>query len=423
MSGYNPKNPDAFDQVELPAPVPPPLNIIPAPGGSILEDGAMASPNYKRNISGWILRADGSAEFNAGIAVLSIDIPDTTTAASFHVDSSGNLWIGATTFAGAPFSVSNTGALTATSATIAGYVVQSQGTFGGDGSDGALSISSGTTTLSIGSSNVLVKNYTSISVTSTGKLAFSNPASTGSIVFLRSQGDVTVTSTATCIDASSIGSSGGTGATSTGAPVSGSNGTDTTNWMYATIKAGGGGVNSVGGAAGAVPTFGYYSSISDFLLVKYHAVFCGAGGGGGAANASTNAVGGNGGRGGGGLVIECGGAWNFTTASGISVAGGTGNNGTDNGALNNTGAGGGGGGAGCCFILYGSLTANSGTIVISGGTGGNNSPVAGNGQVYGGGGGGSIGAGTASTQSSSGSAKTGGDGATGYSLVALNKVF
>ena len=68
--------------------------------------------------------------------------------------------------------------------------------FGGDGSDGALAISSGTTTLDCANKKVFIKNYSSISITgTTGKLAFSNPHTSGTIIILRSQGNVTLTST------------------------------------------------------------------------------------------------------------------------------------------------------------------------------------------------------------------------------------
>ena len=43
-------------------------------------------------------------------------------ASSFHVDADGNMWLGAATYATAPFKVSSTGALAATSATITGVV-------------------------------------------------------------------------------------------------------------------------------------------------------------------------------------------------------------------------------------------------------------------------------------------------------------
>ena len=112
----------------------------------------------------------------------------------------------------APFRVNAQGDLTAESVTIDGVVLETQGTFGGDGSDGALSISSGTTTIDLSSAAITIKNYTSISITGTGALAFSNPATTGSIVILKSQGNVTITSSATrAIDLRSLGIPGGGG--------------------------------------------------------------------------------------------------------------------------------------------------------------------------------------------------------------------
>ena len=78
--------------------------------------------------------------------------------------------------------------------------------FGGDGSDGELVIASGTTTLDINSVAFYERNYTRISITGTGKLAFSNPNANGTIVVLRSTGDVTLTSSdSAVIDCSSLG--------------------------------------------------------------------------------------------------------------------------------------------------------------------------------------------------------------------------
>ena len=91
--------------------------------------GAMQSANYVTGATGWTINGDGSAEFNnvtvrGTLIAGKIDIPDTTTAASFHVDTAGNMWIGANAanFATAPFKVTNAGALTATSAAIRGTI-------------------------------------------------------------------------------------------------------------------------------------------------------------------------------------------------------------------------------------------------------------------------------------------------------------
>src|SRR6185295_935752 len=110
------------------------------------------------------------------------------------------------------------------------------------------------------------------------------------------------------------------------------------------------GLGAVGGTATS-PTFIHNLSGN---IIKFA---CGGGGG--------NCSGGPGGKGGGALYVECGGAWNFTTVNGISVAGTTGSNGSANG---NGGAG--GGGAGTFTALYNALSANTGTVNVSGGQGG-----------------------------------------------------
>lgn len=90
--------------------------------------------------------------------------------------------------------------------------------FGGTGADGALSISSGTTNINLGGAQVFIKNYTSISITGTGALTFSNPHANGTTILLKSQGNVTLTSSAAaCIDVSGMGAAGNTTG-SVGAP-------------------------------------------------------------------------------------------------------------------------------------------------------------------------------------------------------------
>lgn len=238
--------------------------------------------------------------------------------------------------------------------------------FGGDGTDGALSITSGATNIDLGNALVVTKNYTSISITGTGSLTFSNPHANGTIIILKSQGEVTLTSSAApMIAANALGAAGG---------ASGTDGTIGTGIIYETNKGLLGAAREsggLGGGAGGVASSGRTTiDVRNAMqLTRTLRVSCGAGGGGGGIGHGPVA-GGAGGRGGGALVIECAGAFNFTTASGISVAGANGSVGTV-GGVNLGGAGGGGGGAGgTCVILYGTLTANSGTITVSGGTGG-----------------------------------------------------
>ncbi len=273
--------------------------------------------------------------------------------------------------------------------------------FGGTGADGALTIASGTTNIDLGGVQVFVRNYTSISITGTGALTFTNPHANGTTIILKSQGNVTLTSSATpIINCSSLGSS----ALNVGYGLE----------IYQSNNGLSGGVSS-GGAGGALPTFNTTNAIRNIISQKYIKNIPGAGGGGatnscagsggggsfitagssgGGGNGAITSGGGLGGRGGGVLLIECAGALNFTTASGISVAGGNGANGTNAGGSFHSGGGGGGGG-GVCFIFYNTLTSSSGTISVAGGAGG----------------------------TAFGSGGAGGAGGAGYSLVALNTEF
>src|SRR6185436_3818576 len=102
--------------------------------------------------------------------------------------------------------------LNASSISVSGVVLISQGTFGGDGSDGALSIAAGTTSIDLAGAKTVVKNYTSIAITGTGALAFTNPHANGTTIILKSQGAVTISSSATrAIDLRSLGCTGGGG--------------------------------------------------------------------------------------------------------------------------------------------------------------------------------------------------------------------
>lgn len=90
---------------------------------AVVATGAIKSKNYAKGKSGYILDDLGNVEFNTGtfrgaLAADSIDIPDTTTANSFHVDADGNMWLGATSYGSAPAKISNAGAATFNTITI-----------------------------------------------------------------------------------------------------------------------------------------------------------------------------------------------------------------------------------------------------------------------------------------------------------------
>jgi hypothetical protein len=237
---------------------------------------------------------------------------------------------------------------------------------------------------------------------------------------MKSQADVTLTSSAApMINASKMGSAGGTVVTAT-STTAGNAGSDGFGIYFLTNKGSGGTAGPGGGNPGlaTVNTSSFTATLVQQAW-KYYNAFVGAGGGSGTviSNLGYSATSGKGGAGGGALYIECCGSFNFTTASGISVGGENGGNGTG-GASSTAAGGGGGGGGGYCQILYNTLTANSGTIVVAGGTGGNASSTGTN--TAGGGGGGSFSnpgiIGTTATSS----VKTGGNGGAGASFVGLN---
>lgn len=296
--------------------------------------------------------------------------------------------------------------------------------FGGTGADGALSVSSGNTNIDLGGARTFVKNYTSISITGTGSVTFTNPHANGTRIILKSQGNVTLTSsTAPMLTAAGCGASGGAGGAAGNAGTVGTR-ADAVFYDNATHPGGAGAAAGTAGSAGAAfasEISSYIKSAADVAVNKnYHGVVPGSGGGGGAGGVSG--AGGAGGAGGGALIIECGGAWNFTTALGISVAGSAGTTGS-NGTTDSGGGGGGGGAAGMFLGLYNTLTASSGTVNTAGGIGGAGGNGGGNtGTVGGGGGGGGgcIGAGGAggagaipATAGSAGSTCGGGGGGGG----------
>ena len=267
--------------------------------------------------------------------------------------------------------------------------------FGGTGADGALSIASGTTTISAAGARCLEKNYTSISITGTGALVFSNPHADGTLIILRSQGNVTVTTSATrAIDIRSMGGAGGAGnilgvgskiTGAKGGGLGGGNGALNFTLTNSNGGKGGGGAGSTGSGA---TWGGFGNNINGFpgcpgnevtgLIPSIRYAEPGGGGGGGTsgqgtAGASTNGA--NGGIGGGALYIECAGAY---SASGTFDASGTaGTAGTD---AESFGSGGGGGGAGGnILILYTTLTSDTGTYTVSGGAAGAGGTSAGGG--------------------------------------------
>jgi len=94
-------------------------------GTQVLGNGIIQSENWVSGTDGWRILGSGNAEFNSGsftgsLEATAINVPDTTTVNSWHVDSTGRMWSGATTYAGATFKVDNDGAATASNLTLTG---------------------------------------------------------------------------------------------------------------------------------------------------------------------------------------------------------------------------------------------------------------------------------------------------------------
>lgn len=323
--------------------------------------------------------------------------------------SGSNVFSGNNVFSGA---VTSTGSLRAQTPTIANDVaiksyVDSQGKYG-DGSDGAFSQSSGTTTLNDASKNIY--QYSSFALTGTAALAIgSNNQNKPVYIFVN--GDLTVTSSAgAAVNANGMGgaggssSAGGSGNAGTSASIffssitggAGTRGTREAGTSKGGSAGGGGGGLNANGSNGTVGTFGvggagvFYSASASTKRLLIGAL--GSGGGGGTASSggggADSGTGGAGGAGGGCIIFIVSGNINITSQ--FSAAGANGSDGT---GVGSAAAGGGGGGGGFVGIFHaGTVTANTATFVVTGGSGGaglNNGTVGG----------------------------TGGDGATGASLV------
>ncbi len=330
--------------------------------------------------------------------------------------------------ASAPFRVLLNGSVTMTSATISGVPLISQGTFGGDGSDGALSSASGTTSIDVGGAAYYVKNYTSISLTGTATVVFTNPHASGTIIIIKCQGACTMTTSAVAFNASGMGAASTTNA----------------SYIFDTLTHNGTAGSDAGASNGAGGAAGVQLGLTTVYLFQQHKTFIAAPGAGGGSGGSSRyltggfeqpngAAGGAGGRGGGVLIFECNGAWNFTTGS-LSVAGSVGGTGVDaaNATISHAGAGGGGGGGGAggmIGVLYKTLTADSGTYTVSGGAGGAGGVALDNNGTGGGSGGGAGSWAAAGSAGSTGNCSngnpnsTGGAGAAGLAIRQKNITF
>lgn len=269
--------------------------------------------------------------------------------------------------------------------------------FGGTGADGALSIAAGTTTIDCANAAVVVKNYTSLSITGTGALAFSNPHANGTVIIFLIQGNCTITSSATpAISLIGMGAAAGVGGTGGGSPTNGraggggasalNDGADGSGTLTNTPGTGTDGSDGIGfgrtqrGFGGGVVTvanadprnwsgLGYggkspklSTTVAQYLGTLLSLLIPGAGGGGGSA--LSNNAGGDGGRGAGSMYLQVGGTYTFTTGSIV----GSGSAGGDPGSGSPEG---GGGAAGMFLVDAAIMSTDSGTYTFTGGDGPN----------------------------------------------------
>jgi len=228
-------------------------------------------------------------------------------------------------------------------------------------------------TMDLGGESVVTRNYKSITIDGTGQMNFSNPHDNGTVIILKSQGDVTITSsTNPAIDLRLMGAKGG---------IADTDGNEPTGLLLNTNSpkgAKGGPAGGGGGGGSRYDSPGFYTTTDTDLHRRAIFLACGAGGGGGETGGGTAGVGG---RGAGALLIECGGALTITGTINSSGEAGT-------AATGDAGAAGGGSGA-KPVILYNTLILDTGTYTSTGGAGGG-SPASGGADEHGGGGAGSI---------------------------------
>lgn len=261
----------------------------------------------------------------------------------------------------------------------------------GDGSDGALAVTSGTTTLTTDK----IWQYTSISVSAGATLTIGGAADNLPLSLLCT-GNVQIDGTINLAGKGMAGGSGspaaiggvgtaGAGFVGFGAGGGGGEGkiNDSDvgnaggNASGYTGGPGGTGTSGYDGGAGGSCTASVFANSSSYLKAGIAPLAQGAGGGaGGGTNVGSNVAGAAGGRGGGALRIAAAGNVVVSATGVITCAGAVGSNGGNNGNVNGNYGAGGGGGGGTVIIEYGGTYTNSGSVTVAGGDGGTvTSPV------------------------------------------------
>lgn len=380
------------------------------------------------------VRWDGATLTIAGVLTAgAINIPDTVTANSFHVDTAGNAWWGATTLGSAVAKVLNTGVATFTSVTATGTI---QATAGFIGSATALvyesqGINTGITGHLRGGQTAYHTGIGYFLGYESGQYKFSIGDPSGNYItwdgstltivgnqviidVFTSNGTWTKRTGAKLVNVKGW-AGGGAGGSGSGAGTGGGGGgggayleTDfAASTLTSTVAVTIGASQTTPGAAGNASSFGAFLTVAPGGGGRTGGASAGGGGGGGATS-----VGANGGVTVGGVGGGPGGSAATADNSGFGGAGG----GTDSGSGTPTGGnsayGGGGGGGG-----EGAGGGTGGSSIYGGGGGGGGNatsatPAPGGTSLFGGAGGAS---GTSGGNGVAGTAPGGGGGAGGRS--------
>ena len=109
---------------------------------STFNGTAVGDGSYTGATQGWLINGTGKSYFYDATIVGSIDIGGFDSG-SFHVDTAGNMWLGAGTYAAAPFKVSSAGAVTSISGLIGGFSISTDKLVAGSGAN-QITLSTGT---------------------------------------------------------------------------------------------------------------------------------------------------------------------------------------------------------------------------------------------------------------------------------------
>lgn len=258
----------------------------------------------------------------------------------------------------------------------------------GDGSDGSVTINSGTTVLArtmyydnltVSGTGVLNTNGHKIYVR--GTLAISG---SGSIVRVASNGNNGSGGSAGggaggLANVDMGGSGGGAGGGAGGSGLAGSSGNPGGSVGAYTGYGSGGGNGGEAGSGGPGGTTAAFTFVPERIVRHDHIYMLnykqggqgGAGGGGGSCPPLGQGGGGGGGGAGGGVIMIFAANFNNTSSIGVVCRGGNGGNGGNATVGNSRGGGGGGGGGGGHIYLVTVAVTNLGTLNVSGGNGGN----------------------------------------------------